>query len=78
MTAKSTSNIERIIAGYKGQATKAKNESKRRIRKAVFGFVGVIIGISLSYPLEIIFGFPPIYTGAVCGAIGGICGLLLG
>ena len=76
--AKSTSNIERIIAGYKAHATRAKNESKRRTKRAVFGFVGVIIGLIGAYYLEITLGFPPIYTGAVCGAIGGICGLLLG
>ena len=78
MTAKSTSNIKRIIAGYKAHATRAKNESKRRTKRAVFGFVGVIIGLIVAYYLDITFGFPPIYTGAICGAIGGISGLLLG
>ena len=78
MTAKSTPDIERVKAGLKGCVTRVENEYKRKILGiflvAVFGIVGIIVG----FYLENIIGFPTIYTGAVCGAIGGICGLLLG
>lgn len=65
MTAKSTSKIERIIAGHKGYATRVKNEYKRKILGiilvAVFGIVGIIVG----FYLENTIGFPPIYMSLI-------------
>jgi MFS-type transporter involved in bile tolerance (Atg22 family) len=78
MTAKSTSNIERIRAGYKGRLTMVKNEYKRKILGilllAVFGIVGIIVGPYL----ENTIGVSPIGTMLIFVLIGVIINCLLG
>jgi hypothetical protein len=78
MTAKSTSNIERIRAGYKGRVTMVKNEYKRKIwgifLLAVFGIVAIIVGPHL----ENTFGLPQIGTALIFVLTGVIINCLLG
>ena len=78
MTAKSTSKIERIIAGHKGHATRIENEYKRKIwgilLVAVFWIVGIIVGPYIKNTI----GFPTIYTALIFVLTGVIINCLLG
>jgi hypothetical protein len=77
MTAKSTPDIGRVIAGYKGCVTRAQRDSQRKIRGILIVLALGILGIIIGYYVEEKIGFPTIYTALIFVLIGGIIAFLL-